>query len=98
MSSSSPTHGDSPSLDASLQERIEAFAREAGLSPSEVMRRAFDAYAETHDAESDGESVEGILRASGLIGCLHGEESSPRDLSTNPIHMEGFGNDASGRR
>lgn len=40
------------------------------------------------------ESVAEVLRRSGLIGCLVGEPGSPRDLSTNPDHMEGFGHDA----
>ena len=31
------------------------------------------------------------LNARGLIGCL---KDAPSDLSTNPIYMEGFGQDA----
>lgn len=51
-----------------------------------------------HEGESGDESVEVLLRRSGLIGCLVGEPGSPRDLSTNPVHMEGFGHDTASDR
>lgn len=35
-----------------------------------------------------GMSLHEALEATGLLGCLRG---LPVDLSTNPIHMEGFG-------
>ncbi len=39
-------------------------------------------------SEVNGESFFVAAQRLGLIGCLEG---GPADLSTNPIHMEGFG-------
>jgi hypothetical protein len=38
------------------------------------------------------ETVFDRLEKVGLIGCLKGMPGTPTDLSTNPEHMEGFGN------
>lgn len=102
MSHAQAPNGDAFAGDAQLRGRIEAFALAAGLPPSEVIRRAFEAYVAPGDGadpiEPDEDSVEVVLRRSGLIGCLAGDEGSPRDLSTNPAHMEGFGHDAASGR
>ena len=34
-----------------------------------------------------------LANRAGLIGCIAGAARSPKDLSTNPKHMEGFGRD-----
>ena len=39
----------------------------------------------------EGESAYDVLVRSGVLGSVKSEPGSPRDLSTNPIHMEGFG-------
>jgi hypothetical protein len=40
------------------------------------------------DAE---ESAFDVASRTGLIGCIKGAPRSPRDRSTNPTHVEGFG-------
>lgn len=32
-----------------------------------------------------------VLNRAGLIGCIKSASHTPTDLSTNPVHMEGFG-------
>lgn len=32
-----------------------------------------------------------VLSRAGLIGCLKGGPDAPKDLASNPAHMEGFG-------
>jgi hypothetical protein len=41
--------------------------------------------------EEAEETVFDVLSKAGLIGCLKSDANAPRDLATNPIHMEGFG-------
>ena len=82
------------SLDADLELRIEAFARATKSSPSDVVRKAFEEYAATHngsreDTAADESAYEAFRRA-GVIGCVKG---GPSDLSTDPKYMEGFGRD-----
>jgi hypothetical protein len=45
---------------------------------------------ETRPEEAE-ETVFDVLSKAGLIGCLKSDSNEPRDLATNPIHMEGFG-------
>jgi hypothetical protein len=102
MSHAQASNGDTFAGHDQLRDRIESFAFSAGLPPVEVIRRAFEAYVApgggASSVDPDDDSVEVVLRRSDLIGCLVGEEGSPRDLSTNSAHMEGFGHDsASGR-
>ena len=58
--------------------------RRRGTSRSAVLRDALERYA------SSGFATPGsVLEAAGdLVGCLKG---GPRDLSTNPKYMKGFG-------
>jgi hypothetical protein len=80
-------------LDPTLQERIEVYARAAGISAAEVVRRAFDQFEAGQNGQrtvSDRSGYDVLLEA-GLIGALAGSEGTPTDLSTNPEHMEGFG-------
>ncbi len=82
-------------LDADTQRRIEEYARTAGETPAEVVRKAFDEYEATQNgAHPPGEAEEtafDVLSRAGLIGCLKSPQSSPTDLATNPEHMEDFG-------
>jgi hypothetical protein len=59
-------------IDAEIRRRIEAFARTAGVTPSEVVRRAFEEYEATHHGshlEGEGEeTVFDVLSRAGLRG------------------------------
>lgn len=60
-------------------------AARAGLSQSQVVREALEVYL----ARGDGQrSAYELARDLGLIGCVR---RGARDLSTNPKHLEGFG-------
>jgi len=86
-------------IDSELQQRIEAFARQEGSTPSDVVRLAFDEYVCAHGS-ADGaqgdqfmaDSVFDRWHRAGLIGCID-DPNLPADLTTNPIHMDGFGRD-----
>ncbi len=69
------------------------------LSPEQLatLRRELDsklASLPTHakQARLTEETVFDRLERTGLIGCLKGVAGTPTDLSTNPKHIEGFGN------
>lgn len=86
-------------IDGELQRRIEAFAQRAGTTPTDVVRLAFDQYvclrnpvADTDVPDTKGESVLDRWRRAGLVGCID-DPSLPDDLTSNPIHMDGFGRD-----
>jgi len=66
-----------------------------GLSPDQLDRLRLELEAElNHDqAMASKESVFDLLNRAGLIGCIKGVARTPTDLSTNPMHMEGFGRD-----
>lgn len=83
-------------VEPDLCRRIEAFASAAQLSPSEVVRRAFEQFEATHDrppSEPPEETAFDLLDRAGLIGCLKADPAGPTDLATNPDHMDGFGRD-----
>jgi predicted DNA-binding protein len=63
--------------------RLAALARKRGQSKSAVVRAILDQYLVR------GEAAEGscLELAADLAGCVEG----PRDLSSNPKHMRGFG-------
>ena len=67
---------------------------DTGKTLQEIVRDAIENYqsqlgAARHD-NPPTETLFDALNRQGLIGCLSG---GPSDLSTNPIHMEGFGLD-----
>ncbi len=73
-------------INAPLDKRLKQQSRRAGRTPSEIIRKALDAYL---DQDSDGaESFYEVARRRGAIGLATG---LPKDLSTNPKYMEGFG-------
>ena len=82
-------------IDPDILRQIELFARAAGDSPSGIIRKAFeefrDAHASLHAGEHSEETAFGVMNRAGLVGCIKGTDDSPDDLSTNPIHMQGFG-------
>lgn len=80
-------------LDAELQQRIDELTLATGLSAADVLREALSEYAagRSNGSRPDregSESVYDVLVRTGLLGCI---KDGPHDLSTNPIHMEGFG-------
>jgi hypothetical protein len=82
-------------IDPDVWRRIESYARTVGATPAEVIRKAFEEYQAAHDRARTEEAAEAtafdVMDRAGLVGCIKGASRSPADLSTNPIHMEGFG-------
>lgn len=72
-------------LDAELRRELEAVARATGVTASDVVRKALEAYLRTRKPR---ENCLDIARRIGIVGVFEG---LPSDLSTNPDHMEGFG-------
>lgn len=64
-----------------LDAKLQRIARQRGVSRSAAIRLAIEAYAARN-------RMSALELAGDLVGCLKG---GPRDLSTNPRHMEGFG-------
>ena len=61
-------------IDPEIQRRIEEYARTEGVTPSELVRKAFEEYAAVHNGShpvSEGEVVAfELLHRAGLIGCV----------------------------
>jgi predicted DNA-binding protein len=72
-------------LPDSLLKRLEAAARARGTTKSSVVRQCLE---QSLDARPSGDEVSCYDLAADLVGSLKG---LPRDLATNPRHMEGFG-------
>jgi hypothetical protein len=68
-----------------LKQQVEAEAREKGVSPSEIVRQALEEHVKKHKPR------ENCLQLAERLGILGSAKGLPADLSTNPIHMEGFG-------
>lgn len=68
-----------------LKQQLESEAREKGVSPSEIVRQALEEHVRRH---KPGESCYDIAKRLGIIGVF---KCGPSDLTTNPAHMEGFG-------
>lgn len=65
--------------------RLQAASRNTGVSKSEVIREALEAYLANGRDGDDRPTL--ADRCRDLIGSVDG----PSDLSTNPKYMEGFG-------
>lgn len=75
-----------------VDEQIRYQAEREGTSKSSIVREALAAYLGNDQKQDRPKSVyEGMKH---LIGTLDG----PRDLSTNPKYMEGFGQDSMGKK
>lgn len=72
-------------VEEDLKRAIQAEADARGISPSEVVREAVEAY--LRDRPRRETSFE-IAKRIGLIGCA---KDLPPDLSMNPDYMDGFG-------
>lgn len=71
-------------LPAPLHQELETAARRKGRSKSEVLRTALEQY--LHGSQS-ARADSFLEKAADVIGSVSG----PRDLSTNPKHLKGFG-------
>lgn len=72
-------------IDPRLQSSLRRRADLAQKSESAVVREALETYL---SAAPDGASAYDLALRAGIIGCA---KSAPRDLSTNPKHFKGFG-------
>ncbi len=72
-------------LDEKLKRELEAEAREKGVSPSDVVRQVLERHAKERTPRPNAYVLAQQL---GILGVAKG---LPSDLSTNPKHMEGFG-------
>ncbi len=72
-------------LEPQLKQQLGALARSQDLNPSEVDREALREHLK---AKIPRRSCLDIARKLGVVGIY---TDAPSDLSTNPVHMEGFG-------
>ena len=72
-------------VDGRLKRQLETEAREKGVSPSAVVRQALE---EHMRQRTPRENCRQLAERLGILGSAKG---LPTDLSTNPVHMEGFG-------
>jgi Ribbon-helix-helix protein, copG family len=72
-------------VDGRLKRRLESMARAKGISLSALVRRILE---ERYLEPGPRESCYDLALRLGLLGSAKGP---PTDLSTNPDHMEGFG-------
>ena len=73
-------------LPAELEAALLSASARAGITKSELMRRALTAYLARPAAKSPKASI--LDHAADLVGCFEG---GPKDLASNPKHLEGFG-------
>jgi predicted DNA-binding protein len=73
-------------ISSSLGKRLKEQAGVRGRPESEIVREAL----ETYFRQASGKSAYELAGEAGLIGRL---KKAPRDLSTNPRHFKGFGED-----
>lgn len=73
-------------------EMLRELAANTGKSAQEIISSAIRQYQKSVKSPPEpaigGKTLFDMLNEQGLIGCLKG---GPADLSTNPIHMKGFG-------
>ena len=70
-------------IPATLSQKLRVCSRLKGQSESELVRGALEEY-----LDANTPNAYDAFKAAGLIGCVKG---APKDLSTNPRYMEGFG-------
>lgn len=81
MSSNRITVRVPPALTARLRTR----SRAKGTTESELVREALETYL---DKTKEDRSAYDLAQEAGIIGSVR---NGPKDLSTNPRHMKGFG-------
>jgi hypothetical protein len=72
-------------LPAALEARLQAAVAQRRTTRSRYLREVIEAHLRGTRVPKD--TV--LARAGDLVGCLRGK--GPADLSTNPKHMEGYG-------
>lgn len=70
-----------------LQNSLESLSEATGKSEAEVVREALQEYCLKH---AKLPTAYDVAEEAGVIGCVRG---GPKDRSTNPRHMDGFGRD-----
>lgn len=76
-------------LTAAQQELLARLAEETGRSWGELLAEALSSLQQASSATEGGhESVFDAMTRLGLLGCI---KDGAVDLSSNPKHMEGFG-------
>ena len=79
---------DQIQLSAEQKRRLAELAEQTGKSWEEVLSDALRSYGSQHGGGNGDHSFHDAATRLGLLGCVQG---GPADLSTNPQHMEGFG-------
>lgn len=74
-------------VDLRLKQELEAEARETGVRPSDIVRKALEEHIRQRTPRPNCRDLAERL---GILGVY---KDTPTDLSTNPAHMEGFGLD-----
>jgi predicted DNA-binding protein len=74
-------------IDESLHDRLAFAAKSTGKTESDVVREAMVDYLDRNQGEV---TAYDLFKEAGSIGCYRG---GPKDLSTNPKYLEGFGRD-----
>ena len=74
-------------ISPNLSKQLAAFVKQTGRTESDIVREALEAYCLKH---ASNPSAYDRMHELGWIGDA---KNLPSDLSTNPIHMEGFGRD-----
>jgi predicted DNA-binding protein len=74
-------------LSREMQRELDALKKLTGKSESELVRNAIEELCRQHREEP---TCYDIAMRMGIVGAV---KKGPKDLSTNPKHMEGFGRD-----
>ncbi|MFT3817547.1 MAG: ribbon-helix-helix domain-containing protein [Rubrivivax sp.] len=75
-------------IPAPMQAALEQASRRERLPKSELVRRALQSYLARPAAAGAAAQPSALDLAGDLVGCFSG---GPKDLASNPKHMEGFG-------
>jgi metal-responsive CopG/Arc/MetJ family transcriptional regulator len=71
-------------IEDALRKHLDLVAQSAGKTQSEVVRDALEEYV----ARNRPVTCYDLFKKAGAIGCY---KDGPKDLSTNPKHMDDFG-------
>jgi len=66
---------------------LAAKADQTGRPAAELLKEMFGALARKRRVPRNGRTLLDAMKEHGMVGAMQG----PEDLSTNPEHMEGFG-------
>ena len=66
---------------------LAAKAEQTGRPAAELLEEMFGSLARKRRVPREGRSLLDAMKEHGMVGTMQG----PKDLSTNPKHMEGFG-------